>query len=107
MVAELVSLCAANIFQEGLDPCHASQPGLPYQKSVGPVGSTLDQNLRTLLLASMASSVSTSGRILEFRGDVGKYLDWRRSDEIYHNGQRDERRDFTAPRVLAALRGEA
>ncbi len=50
---------------------------------------------------------SSAGRILEFRGDFGKYRDWRRSVEVNHAGQHDVTRDLTAPRVLAALQGDA
>ena len=46
-------------------------------------------------------------KIPEFNGDVAKYRDWKRAVLIYHASATTEKRKLTAPKVLAALRGDA
>ncbi len=55
----------------------------------------------------MANDFSDFSRIPEFHGDVGLYRDWRRSVDVYRASQTDDRRDLTAPRMLAARRIDA
>ena len=42
-----------------------------------------------------------------FSGDVALYRDWKRSVYVYHAGVPNDKRNLTAPRVLAKLRGAA
>ena len=55
----------------------------------------------------MANDTSAFSRIPEFHGDVGLYRDWHRRVDVYRASQTDDPRDPTAPRMLAALRGDA
>ena len=43
----------------------------------------------------------------EFHGDVAKYRDWKRAVLVQHAAATDEKRQLTAPRVLASLKGDA
>ena len=43
----------------------------------------------------------------EFHGNVSEYRDWKRAIQVRHAGATDEQRALTAPRVLAALKGDA
>ena len=55
----------------------------------------------------MANDTSPFSRIPEFHGDVGLYRDWHRRVDVYRASQTDDSGTLTAPRMLAALRGDA